>query len=121
MSFPANTPQFNNRVYDLVRLIPRGKALTYGQIAAFLEVPNGARAVGWALAALPNGTDVPWHRVINAQRRASPRGAGDSQQRQLERLAAEGVQISTDGQVAADAMWNPSTWEIRDLLESLNK
>jgi alkylated DNA nucleotide flippase Atl1 len=73
------------------------------------------------MAALPAGTDVPWHRVINAQRRSNPRSDGYSQKLQLERLAAEGVQISTDGQVAADAMWNPSAWEIRDLLESLKK
>jgi methylated-DNA-protein-cysteine methyltransferase-like protein len=110
---------FNEQVYRLVRLIPHGKVLTYGQVAALLEVPHGARAVGWALSALPNGTDVPWHRVINAQRRVSSRGEPVSERIQLERLAAEGVGISADEQIAADAMWNPPLWEIRDLLDNV--
>lgn len=109
---------FNKRVYALVRLIPPGKVLTYGRVAALLEVPRGARAVGWALRVLPNGSDVPWHRVINAQRRISGRGEPASERLQLERLAAEGVKISSDEQIAADALWDPPIWEIRDLLEN---
>jgi methylated-DNA-protein-cysteine methyltransferase-like protein len=111
---------FNERVYALVRLIPPGKVLTYGRVAALLEVPRGARAVGWALSALPNGSDVPWHRVINAQRRVSNRGEPQSERIQLERLIAEDVKISADGQIAADALWDPPLWEIRDLLENLS-
>ena len=110
---------FNEQVYALVRLIPSGRVLTYGQVAAFLDVPRGARAVGWALSALPNGSDVPWHRVINAQRRVSSRGEPEAEQRQLNRLAAEGIPISANQQIAASALWTPSQWEIRDLLENV--
>ena len=73
---------FNERVYALVRLIPPGKVISYGRVAALLEVPHGARAVGWALAALRDGTDVPWHRVVNAQRRISPHCESDDGHRQ---------------------------------------
>jgi len=111
---------FNEQVYALVRLIPPGKVLTYGRVAALLQVPHGARAVGWALHALPSGSDIPWQRVINAQRRVSLRGDGFAEQLQLERLRAEGVHISDDEQIAADALWNPSPWEIRELLEKLS-
>jgi methylated-DNA-protein-cysteine methyltransferase-like protein len=84
--------RFFRRVYALVREIPRGRVATYGQIAAMLNVPRGARAVGWALRALPADEEarVPWHRVVGAGGRISPRpGPGPQVQRRL--LAAEGV------------------------------
>jgi methylated-DNA-protein-cysteine methyltransferase-like protein len=83
---------FFERVYDAVRAIPRGRVATYGQVAQLIGVPRGARAVGWALRALdPRAARaVPWHRVVGAGGRISPRaGAGPLLQRR--RLAAEGV------------------------------
>jgi methylated-DNA-protein-cysteine methyltransferase-like protein len=84
--------RFFPRVYALVRRIPRGRVATYGQVAAFLGVVRGARAVGWALRALPEAAAgrVPWHRVVGAGGRISPRsGPGPAIQRR--RLRAEGV------------------------------
>jgi methylated-DNA-protein-cysteine methyltransferase-like protein len=84
--------RFFERVYGLVREIPRGRVVTYGQIAVMLGVPRGARAVGWALRALPEAqaVRVPWHRVVGAAGRISPRrGPGPEIQRR--RLRAEGV------------------------------
>jgi methylated-DNA-protein-cysteine methyltransferase-like protein len=83
---------FFERVYEVVRAIPRGRVATYGQVAHLLGVPRGARAVGWALRALdPRGERaVPWHRVVGAGGRISPRG-GSGPVRQRRRLAAEGV------------------------------
>jgi len=52
-----------SRVWGLVRMIPAGKVMTYGQIALLLE-PLSARAVGWAMNNCPE--DVPWHRVVNS-------------------------------------------------------
>lgn len=83
---------FFPRVYALVRRIPRGRVATYGQVAAMLGVVRGARAVGWALRALPEAeaARVPWHRVVGAGGRISPRaGLGPAIQRR--RLRAEGV------------------------------
>lgn len=53
-------------VYTLVKKIPRGRVTTYGELARALRLPGGARAVGYAMAACPNGRGIPWHRVIGA-------------------------------------------------------
>ena len=108
---------FNQRVYRLVQLIPSGKVLTYGRVAALLDTPRGARAVGWALNGLPANTDVPWHRVVNANRQISPRMndlSGDEQRRRLE---AEGLRFDDQGRLPVHAIWTPSPWEIRDKIE----
>lgn len=74
-------------VYAMVRRIPKGKVATYGEIALFLGWPQGARTVGWALRALPPGSGVPWHRVVNAQGKISL----PNPEHQRELLEAEGV------------------------------
>jgi len=53
-------------IHKLVAKIPPGRVPTYGQIAAMLGVPGGARTVGWAMHGLPEGSEVPWHRVVGA-------------------------------------------------------
>jgi methylated-DNA-protein-cysteine methyltransferase related protein len=83
------------RIYAAVRRIPRGRVATYGQIATVARMPGCARLVGYALSALPSGTTVPWHRVINAQGRLSldrTIAGGGIVQRQ--RLEAEGIQFA---------------------------
>jgi methylated-DNA-protein-cysteine methyltransferase-like protein len=93
-------PPFRRLVYRLVRRVPRGKIVTYGQVAAILGQPRGARAVGMALGAL-RGRDVeavPWHRVINAAGRCSHRdGFWAGVQREL--LEEEGVAFGRGGTV----------------------
>ena len=93
---PTDRPEFNERVWELARKIPRGKVATYGQLAMMLAPPAGVdsaayrafgpRWVGGAMAGCPD--DVPWQRVINSQGRISQR-PGAEKQRQL--LEAEGV------------------------------
>jgi methylated-DNA-protein-cysteine methyltransferase-like protein len=78
-------------VYRLVKLIPRGRVTTYGQLATALRLPGGARAVGYALAATPNGRGIPWHRVIGAGGKVTMPEPHASLQRRL--LASEGVPI----------------------------
>ncbi len=88
---------FFARVYALVRRVPPGRVVTYGQVAAMLGVPRGARAVGWALRALPENVAarVPWHRVVGTGGRISPRrGPGPEIQRR--RLRAEKVAFRGD-------------------------
>ena len=86
--------RFFARVYALVRRIPPGRVATYGELAALLGVPRGARAVGWALRVLPESRAgrTPWHRVVGAGGRISPR-AGAGPQVQRRRLRAEGVRF----------------------------
>jgi methylated-DNA-protein-cysteine methyltransferase-like protein len=86
---------FFERVYTLVRQIPRGRVATYGELAALLGVSRGARAVGWALRALDaeRAARVPWHRVVGAGGRISLRdGPGGLEQRR--RLRREGVRFT---------------------------
>ena len=54
------------RIYRVIRRVPRGRVATYGQIAEMAKA-SGPRQVGYALHALPDGHDVPWHRIINAR------------------------------------------------------
>ncbi len=95
-----STPPFHRLVYRVVRRVPRGKVVTYGQVAAILGQPRGARAVGTALGALRDGATaaVPWQRVINAAGRPSHRdGFWAGIQREL--LEEEGVVFDRRGHV----------------------
>ena len=87
-------PSFYEEVYRLTRQIPPGRVTNYGTIAALAGSPNAARAVGYALRALPEGTDVPWQRVINARGTISTHGV---EQRRL--LEQDGVIFDQDGSV----------------------
>jgi methylated-DNA-protein-cysteine methyltransferase-like protein len=84
-------------VYAVVRRIPRGKVATYGQISRLAGLGGDARQVGYALHALPSGSRVPWHRVINSRGGISlhPRGGVDVTQRLM--LEKEGVRFNAAG------------------------
>jgi methylated-DNA-protein-cysteine methyltransferase-like protein len=84
-------PGFFEQVYRLVRQVPPGKVTSYGAIARMLGHPHAARTVGWALHSLPEGSDVPWHRVINSQGRISIAGHEGGADLQRVLLEAEGV------------------------------
>jgi methylated-DNA-protein-cysteine methyltransferase-like protein len=87
------------RIWQVVAAIPPGKVASYGQIARLAGLGRGARQVGHTLRQLPNGSTLPWHRVINSQGKISlPTGsAGATLQR--ERLEAEGVEFTLAGKV----------------------
>ena len=78
-------------MYRLVRRIPRGSVMTYGQIALRVGAPRSARAVGGAMGRCPD--DVPWHRVVNAQGGISRRRHLGSVLTQRIRLEQEGVKL----------------------------
>ena len=86
-------------IYAAVRRIPRGRVATYGQVATLAGLDGHARQAGYALHALPDGSDVPWHRVINSRGEVSPRSAGDSHELQRMLLEAEGVEFDARGRV----------------------
>ena len=90
---------FYECVYALVRQVPPGKVVTYGQVAALVGNPRAARAVGYALRFLPAGTDVPWHRVINHRGHISLRTPPESPLVQRLLLEEEGVVFDTEGRV----------------------
>lgn len=86
------------RIYTVVRSIPRGAVTSYGAVAR--RVGCGARQVGYAMAALPAGSDVPWHRVLNARGEISI--PGDTGVRQRALLVAEGIGFDAHGRVDFD-------------------
>jgi len=98
---------FYRDVYSLVRLVPRGRVVSYGQVATALGSIRLARAVGYALHALPHGTGVPWHRVINSRGRISFRGDDLRGAVQEERLLAERVEFGPDSAVD----WGRFGWD----------
>lgn len=106
MSQPAEKdPTYQQIVYAIVRQIPSGMVASYGQVARIAGGGVSARMVGYALAALPQGTDVPWQRVINSQGKISLPGFGRMTQENL--LREEGVQFSPDGRIDFERFgWN---------------
>jgi methylated-DNA-protein-cysteine methyltransferase related protein len=96
------------RVWAVVRRIPRGRVATYGQIAALAGLAGQARQVGYALHALPGEGFAPWHRVVNARGAISlpPGGGADVTQRL--RLEREGVRFDARGRIDLERYgWRP--------------
>jgi methylated-DNA-protein-cysteine methyltransferase-like protein len=87
------------RIYAVVRRIPRGRVATYGQVAQLAGMARQARQVGYALNRLPDDTDVPWHRVINARGEVSARAIPDDDRYQRILLSGEGVKFSRAGRI----------------------
>ncbi len=82
------------RVYDYLCTIPRGKVVTYGQIAAALGNPRLARAVGNALHRNPDGDRYPCYKVVNARGELSRHFAFGGREGQKERLEREGIEVT---------------------------
>lgn len=99
-------PKYRERVFKLVRRIPSGRVMTYGQIAELLGEHYTARTVGFVMHGA--GDAVPWHRVINARGACSTGGIvlpHDKQQRMLE---AEGVEFNANGRCSLERyLWLP--------------
>ena len=87
---------FFEDVYEVVKLIPKGRVTSYGAIAAYLGAKGSARMVGWALISAHPITDVPTYRVVNRNGQLTGKhhfGDPDAMQRYLE---AEGLKIEND-------------------------
>jgi methylated-DNA-protein-cysteine methyltransferase related protein len=101
---PPSRLEYHLQVWEIVKRIPSGRVMTYGQIAALIPCPPnmtvqgyrafGPRWVGGAMAACPQG--VPWQRVVNSQGRLSLRDSSEKQRRLLE---GEGVKFDPSGRI----------------------
>ena len=97
--------EFNDRVYEVVRRVPRGKVAAYGQIARLIGQPRKARFVGYAMHGNPDPWDcaaqtgIPCHRVVFKDGALAPGFAFGGPDEQRARLAAEGVSFLDDGRV----------------------
>lgn len=102
---------FNQRVYEAVKLIPSGKVATYGQIAILAGNPRASRAVGWALHRNPQPVIIPCHRVVDRNgnlTKAFAFGGEDEQKRLLEN---ENVRVENGAVDLKIYRWNPSDGE----------
>ncbi len=88
---------FRQRVFQVVAAIPYGKVTTYGDIARLIGSPRAARQVGGVLKRLPEGSTLPWHRVINRHGEISL--IGDDYLRQKKALLAEEIEIDVRGRI----------------------
>jgi methylated-DNA-protein-cysteine methyltransferase-like protein len=95
-----STTGLHATIYRTIRRIPRGRVTTYGAVARIAGYPGYARQVGYALAALPQETAVPWQRVVNASGRISLSDASGAATTQRLRLLAEGVEVDAAGRVS---------------------
>ena len=87
------------KIYEVVKSIPKGKVATYGQVALLAGNPRWARVVGYALHVNPEPGTIPCHRVVNREGKVAPSFAfgGEGVQRQL--LESEGIVFESDGRI----------------------
>ena len=97
------------KIYAVVRLIPKGRVATYGQIASLAGLTGHARQVGYALHNLPDNSGVPWHRVVNARGEISRRSEPGYDFIQRDMLEAEGVAFGATGRLELQRFrWKPA-------------
>ncbi len=87
------------KIYEVVKQIPKGKVATYGQVARLAGNPHWSQVVGYALHVNPNPSEIPCYRVVNRFGELAPAFAfgGENAQRAL--LESEGVRFDSDGRV----------------------
>ncbi len=90
-------------IWDVVSIIPRGSASTYGNVARAAGLPGRARLVGFALKVAPAALHLPWHRVVGAGGRIVFPKTSHAHREQGRRLRAEGVRV-LNGRVPAAAL-----------------
>lgn len=91
------------KIWGVIALIPQGKVATYGQIAFLAGLPQRARLVGRILSNLPQGSKLPWHRVVNA----AGKTISPSKDKQIQLLAKEGI-LPVNGRIDLRThQWQP--------------
>ena len=97
----------HQEIIEMVCTIPSGKVATYGLIARLVNRPRNARQVGYALAALSDDHEVPWHRVVNSKGEIKTQSKFAYQHHQRVLLEDEGVEFTIKGRVDLKLyLWN---------------
>ncbi len=101
--------QFFQDVYEVVRLVPKGRVTSYGAIANYLGTRMSARMVGWAMNASHADPTVPAHRVVNSKGLLTGKMHFSTPDRMQELLESEGIIIEND-QVKDfnNLLWDPA-------------
>lgn len=106
---------FQCRIYQIVRRIPHGRVLSYGAVAALAGRPRAARAVGAALSALPDGSAVPWWRVISGTGRITTPRVHHIHKLHRTLLKSEEVKVGPGGVDMRRYAWQPSAEELIEM------
>jgi len=105
---------FKEKVIHIVSHVPRGKVISYGQVAAYVGLPRAAREVGWVMSEL--GEVVPWWRVVNNKGYISIRGNSTAdKERQASLLILEGVSVDEEFRLSIEEYrFRPTEKELRE-------
>jgi methylated-DNA-protein-cysteine methyltransferase-like protein len=101
-----------HRIWETITEIPRGNVASYGQVAEIAGSPRGARQVGYALRNLPDGHDVPWHRVLQVSGRIAVKQGSRAYKEQRERLMMENVAVISGKVDMQKYRWQPDLDEL---------
>ncbi|MDQ0200829.1 MGMT family protein [Neobacillus ginsengisoli] len=98
---------FTEKVIEIIKNIPEGRVMTYGQIARLAGSPRAARQVVRALHSMSRKHRIPWHRVVNSKGQIALQD-DESYQEQLFSLESEGVEIGLGGLIDLEKFqWHP--------------
>ena len=96
MNLSNKNVDFFNQVYELVKLIPKGRVTTYGSIAKALGTAKSSRMVGWAMNASHKDSNIPAHRVVNRNGLLTGKFHFETPNQMQELLEKEGVKIENN-------------------------
>jgi methylated-DNA-protein-cysteine methyltransferase-like protein len=100
---------FFENVFDIVRLIPKGRVTSYGAIAKYLGTPKSSRMVGWAMNASHKHSDVPAHRVVNRNGLLTGKHHFPDENEMETRLSEENVSVKEDKVIGfKNVFWDPT-------------
>src|SRR5438477_12920616 len=107
---------FRDRVIEIVRSVPYGKVVSYGQVALYAGLPRAAREVGWVLSET-GGVDLPWWRVVNNKGLITISGKEfNARETQKKLLQAEGIEVADDYQIEMERYrFTPTDEKLRRL------
>ena len=109
MKLSEKNKDFFLNVYDVVRLIPKGRVTSYGAIAKYLGSPRSSRMVGWAMNAAHDIADVPAHRVVNRNGLLTGKMHFSTPTQMEELLILEGIKVKKDQIVDFKKIyWDPN-------------
>lgn len=106
---PSKATNFFSDVHEVARLIPRGRATSYGAIAAYLGAKMSARMVGWAMNAAHGDHSIPAHRVVNRAGLLTGKHHFATPAEMQRRLEREGISVKKDKiQNFEKIFWDPA-------------
>jgi methylated-DNA-protein-cysteine methyltransferase-like protein len=108
MAYSKKTYSFFDDVYEVVKLVPKGRVTSYGAIARYIGTGGSSRMVGWAMNAVHNKVDVPAHRVVNRAGILTGKNHFETPFKMQELLEKEGVEVADDKVIMFDSLyWDP--------------